>query len=114
MNYTEIREIYSRGDGYISGTILAKIKKGESLRYGRDQVATCVIDGNKRKTFALSNGSRATARKTVKDGNTIAYFGEGLWRQLSSDVEADITVDLINEYNPFHEPSQSMKILREL
>ena len=114
MNYTEIREIYSRGDGYIPGTVLAKIKKGESLRYGRGQLATCVIDGNKRKTFTLSDGRRATATKAVKDGNTIAYCGEGPWLQLSRDIEADISVDLINEYNPFHEPSQSMKILRAL
>lgn len=37
----------------------------------------------------------------------------GPWGQLSRDIEGDVAMDLINENNPFHEPSDSYKIIQK-
>jgi hypothetical protein len=84
------------------------IKKGETVKYSKNSIR---IKGDK--------GEVVSGEFWQYGNGNSAWLGKGQtkkqdkWGQLSRDIEGDITIDLINENNDFHEKSDSYKKVQE-
>lgn len=133
---TSVRDLASMQDGEVSAGVFSELNKGDKITIGGNEyVVTTKTKGTKKTEFKNEKGedryytkSTITLKKVNKDGSLgspisgtfVEYSNRGsmfvggdAWRNLSRDIEGDITVDLINENNKFHEPSQSFKLAQQ-
>lgn len=128
----ELSNIDSKQEGLISGAFFSTLKKGDTFTIGKKNYEVTQITKAKSGSYIGKDGKERKYTETtirIKDdkGNTISgrlrindkgngnWYGLGQtknsdrWGNLSRDIEGDITLDLVNEYNKFHEKSDSYK-----
>lgn len=93
------------------GTFVSSLQKNDTFKInGHDYTVTSVSKtGNVRLKNELGNTVSITF--LPRNGNNGVYYGTAKWDNLSRDIEGLLTLDLLNEYNPFHEPSKIYKML---
>lgn len=122
--------------GLLSGAVFSSLKKGDVITVGRKKYTVDSKSKPTQNTYYTKDNKKIDYKKStlrLKDeaGKTISgelweykngsgtWMGRGgtrksdRWGQLSRDIEGDISVDLINENNKFHEPSDSFKKAQE-
>ena len=117
--------------GYISGAVLSSLTKGQNIKVGKHGYVVTVSSKPRQDKGSETLCFKSTLRLKRDDGVSITgtywqewednrgrkrvptLFGNAKWNNLSRDIEGDVTIDLINERNPFHTPSDSYRILKE-
>jgi hypothetical protein len=118
-------------NGELSAGVFAMLEKGDTLNVGGKTYTVTTKTKPKKKKVKTRNGEvevkAYTLRLKDEDGNNYSaehYDGKwgqqwlrkgdtkkkDPWGQLSRDIQADITTDLLNENNRFHEVSDSYKL----
>lgn len=93
------------------GTFVSSLQKNDTFKInGHDYTVTSV---SKKGNVRLKNelGNTVSITFLTRNGNNGVYYGTVKWDNLSRDIEGLLTLDLLNEYNPFHEPSKIYKML---
>lgn len=93
------------------GTFVSSLQKNDTFKINdHDYTVTSVSKtGNVRLKNEL--GKTVSITFLQRNGNNGVYYGTTKWDNLSRDIEGLLTIDLLNEYNPFHEPSKIYKML---
>ena len=104
IGYSDINDI-------LVGTFVSSLQKNDSFRINDyDYIVTSVSKtGNVRLRNELGK-TVSIMFLSLNDKNGV-YYGTTKWDNLSRDIEGLLTIDLLNEYNPFHEPSKIYKML---
>lgn len=89
--------------GYLSGAVLSSLKKGESIVINNKIYN---VTTHTKKTLRLKDEKGLNYSYKIFNNN---YVGEGRSANLSRDIDSDVTTDLINENNVFHEKTDSFK-----
>ena len=102
--YQKIRNL---PDGVIEAGWITDLKKGDSFRLNGERFEVVCHTS---KTFRIKSDKRSLSFK---------YYGrnfaaEGKQANFFRDVEGVLMVDLINEFNKFHEPSDFFKIYEKM
>ena len=129
-------------EGLISGVVFSTLKEGDVLKVGRDKTYTVTRKTKPSKqTYVTKDGKtgtyeRSTITITDNNGNKVSadlwdnWYVDGKkyvsrwsdkgqtqnkdpWGALSRDIEGDINLDLINEYNQFHDKSDSYNRIQD-
>lgn len=123
-------------EGMLSGAVFSSLNKGDILNVGGKEYSVDVRSQAKEAVYYTKDGEKVEYKKSSirlkgENGKSISgelweykngsgqWVGKGQtrksdkWGQLSRDIEGDITVDLINENNQFHNPSDSFKKAQE-
>ena len=118
--------------GLLSGAVFSELKKGDVLSIGGKKYTVTTRTKPTENTYYTKNNKKVDYKKSTirlvdEKGVTISgefweykngsgnWLGKGQtrksdkWGNLSRNIEGDITVDLINENNKFHTPSDSYK-----
>lgn len=101
-----VRDVADKlGMEYVSGLLADSLKKGQTFdMLGKQYAVTTVTDSRIR--LKSSDGKTIEA---LKYGNKLVSGGNAKsqpYAQFVRDLEGVISVDLINESNPFHKPSE--------
>ena len=135
---TTVRELadYDAGEqkGYLSGMFFSGLEKGSKFKVARKDYEVTQYSKPKKVEFVGKKGNQITYDeitiriKELATGKTITTKlitwpnGNSQFtgvesnqnhEQLSRDIEGDVNTDLINEYNRFHEKSDSFKIIQK-
>lgn len=128
-----VRDLAGMQEGEVSAAVFSSLEKGDVFTVGgKTYEVTAKTKGKTVTEFEDKKGVKKSYTKdrlTIKEkkpdgtlgkpisGNLIRYSngntmfsGEGSWSNLSRDIEGDITIDLINEYNKFHNKSDSYRL----
>jgi hypothetical protein len=123
-------------EGLLSGAFFSSLEKGDTFTVGKKKYTVDSISKPKPQEYTNKKGeivkySKNSIRIKSEKGEVVsgefwqyangnsAWLGNGQtkkqdkWGQLSRDIDGDITVDLINENNSFHEKSDSYKKVQE-
>ena len=103
---SEFRELNGEEQG---GAFTGQLKKGDTFTIG-DNEYTVTVDGNKFMRIKSSKGKTYTIKKYYRKDGTVGMYsgGDSKNDQVENffrDVEGQISLDLINENNPFHKMS---------
>jgi hypothetical protein len=135
-NKTSVRDLASMQDGEVSAGVFSELNKGDKITIGGNEyVVTTKTKGTKKTEFKKKDGTTSFYTKstlTLKEVNPDGSLGKPIsgtfveyengrtlftggnqWNNLSRDIEGDVTIDLINENNKFHTPSQSFKLAQQ-
>jgi len=122
--------------GLLSGAVFSSLEKGDKFKVGGVEYT---VEGKTKpttKSYVDKNGKTVEYKSSsikIKgtDGKPItaefreyengsgSWMGRGQtrdsdrWGQLSRNIEGDISVDLLNENNPFHDKSDSFKLAQK-
>lgn len=92
---------------YVTGTFVDGLKKGQVFELnGKQYTVTAVTESRVR--IKSSDGKTIEGRKY---GNE--FVGKERYNQFVRDVEGQISVDLINEDNPFHRASDVFRLTQQ-
>ena len=93
------------------GTFVSSLTKNDSFKVNKHEYTVTSVSktGNVRLKNEL--GKTVSIKFLPLNGNNGVYYGTVKWDNLSRDIEDLLTLDLLNEYNPFHEPSKIYKML---
>lgn len=129
-----VRDLANMQEGQVSAAVFSALEKGTKFKVGRNKTYTVIsISKDKRRNFTDKKGNEryydeVTYRIEDDKGNKITSNlwkwdnGNSQWtgtnsnnkhEGLSRDIEGDINVDLINEYNPLHDKSDSYKLAEQ-